>query len=87
MFPSLAPSLWVQVVMLLTMQHEWCRMSTQQRCAATQRLIVDLEIMAQADYFVGSRTSGLFGIVSRMRRLLYNKSAESSIAVIAHGRK
>ncbi|KAK9823388.1 hypothetical protein WJX72_002422 [[Myrmecia] bisecta] len=38
-------------------QVEFNRLPLEDRCAATQRLIVDLEIMAQAEYFVGSPTS------------------------------
>lgn len=46
----------------------------QEKCRATKALITDLELMANADYFVGSSTSGLPGIVATMRLLLYNKS-------------
>ena len=52
----------------------WAAGRMQEKCRATKALITDLELMANAEYFVGSSTSGLPGIVATMRLLLYNKS-------------
>ncbi len=46
----------------------------QEKCRATKELIADLELMANADYFVGSSTSGVPGVVAAMRLVLYKKS-------------
>ncbi|KAK9823120.1 hypothetical protein WJX72_000417 [[Myrmecia] bisecta] len=41
-------------------QDDFNRLPLEQRCAATHRLIVDLSVMGQAEYFVGSPTSGIW---------------------------
>lgn len=46
----------------------------QEKCRATKELITDLELMANADYFVGSSTSGVPGIVATLRLVVYKKS-------------
>ncbi|BDA51058.1 hypothetical protein COCOBI_17-2780 [Coccomyxa sp. Obi] len=43
------------------------------KCDATKKLITDLELMAAADYFVGSGTSILPTIVGTLRQVLYRK--------------
>jgi hypothetical protein len=45
----------------------------QERCLATKELIKDLELMANADFVVGSSTSGIPGLVATLRMILYNK--------------
>ncbi len=35
----------------------------QERCKATKALIKDIELMASADYYIGSLTSGLAQVV------------------------
>lgn len=58
----------------------YVRLPEDERCAATQRLIVDIELMAQADYFVGSETSGMYHLASRLRKVIYNKPSTTSVS-------
>ncbi|CAL8469526.1 g9067 [Coccomyxa elongata] len=46
----------------------------QERCKETIQLIKDLEMMAHADYFVGSSTSGIPHIIAALRMTVYLKS-------------
>ncbi|BDA44737.1 hypothetical protein COCOBI_06-2150 [Coccomyxa sp. Obi] len=46
----------------------------QERCKETIQLIKDLEMMAHADYFVGSSTSGIPHIIATLRMTVYLKS-------------
>ena len=50
-----------------------CHHCTQDRCKGTKDLIKDIEIMAHADYFVGSMTSGLATLIDTLRLTLYDK--------------
>ncbi|CAL8469684.1 g9225 [Coccomyxa elongata] len=45
-----------------------------ERCRETKQLIKDLEMMANADYFVGSSTSGIPTIIFTLRLSVYMKS-------------
>jgi 3-hydroxyacyl-CoA dehydrogenase len=49
-------------------------MQMQERCQATKDVIRDLELMAQADYFIGSSTSGIPPFVAALRIALYQKA-------------
>ena len=46
----------------------------QERCKETIQFIKDLEMMAHADYFVGSSTSGIPHIIATLRMTVYLKS-------------
>lgn len=45
-----------------------------QRCTQTIQLLADMEILAHADYMVGSYNSGIPGLVEILRYALYKKS-------------
>ncbi|CAL8463226.1 g2760 [Coccomyxa elongata] len=55
-------------------QQSFNMLPAQEKCRATKELITDLELMANADYFVGSSTSGVPGIVATLRLVMYKKS-------------
>ena len=55
----------------------------QEKCRATKELITDLELMANADYFVGSSTSGVPGVVATLRLVMYKKSQVRAHASLA----
>lgn len=45
----------------------------QQRCQGTIDLIVDIEVLAHTDYFIGSYTSGLPQLIELLRFAIYGK--------------
>ncbi|KAK9831481.1 hypothetical protein WJX81_000382 [Elliptochloris bilobata] len=51
-------------------------------CLATRSLILQLEAMGRADYFVGTTTSAIPGIVQTLRTALYGKEHRT---FVAHG--
>ncbi|KAK9823931.1 hypothetical protein WJX72_006433 [[Myrmecia] bisecta] len=44
-------------------QQQFNELSLEKRCLATQRLIIDIETMANVEYFVGSPTSGILHLL------------------------
>ena len=53
----------------------------QERCRAKKSLMVEFELMARSEYFVGSSTSGFFYFVSVMRAVLYQKPYVTAVDV------
>ncbi|CAL5226801.1 g9662 [Coccomyxa viridis] len=51
-------------------------------CLMTRNLLFDLELLAHADYFVGTSKSGLTPIIEAMRHVLYGKDRRT---FITHG--
>ncbi|KAK9840749.1 hypothetical protein WJX81_002183 [Elliptochloris bilobata] len=45
----------------------------EERCEQSMRLLTDMEIMAHADYFVGTFNSGMPWMIDTMRHVLYGK--------------
>ncbi|KAK9823276.1 hypothetical protein WJX72_001530 [[Myrmecia] bisecta] len=64
-------------------QAEFNGLPLEQRCAATHRLVVDLEVMAQAEYFVGSATSGMLFLVRSLRHAVYHKPPDTCVEASA----
>ncbi len=54
------------------------------RCRATLQLLVDIEVLAHTDFFVGSWTSGLPGLIDMLRWNLYNKDRSTFVDVASH---
>jgi hypothetical protein len=54
------------------------------RCRATLQLLLDIEVMAHADYFIGSWTSGLPGLIDMLRWTIYNKDRSTFVDVAVH---
>ncbi|BDA49890.1 hypothetical protein COCOBI_15-0180 [Coccomyxa sp. Obi] len=55
-------------------QETFNSLALDERCRETKQLIKDLEMMAHADYFVGSSTSGIPNIIATLRMTVYMKS-------------
>ena len=61
--------------------------ASQDRCRETRQLIKDMEVMAHADYFVGSSTSGIPTIIATLRMTVYLKSQVSKTCIILGSRE
>lgn len=61
-------------------QNSFNSMSLEDRCKATQRLLVDLEVMAFAHFFIGNQKSNLDALVQAIRRCKYYHAEDSMIA-------
>ena len=66
------------------LQDHFNQQSWEDKCSGTVQLLIDMELLAHTDYFVGSYNSRWPRVVQYLRYILYNKDRSTSVDASAY---
>lgn len=66
------------------LQDHFNQQSFEDRCSGTVQVLIDMELLAHADYFVGSYNSRWPRVVQYLRYILYSKERDTSVDASAY---
>ena len=67
------------------LQDHFNQQSFEDRCSRTVQVLIDMELLAHTDYFVGSYNSRWPRVVQYLRYILYGKERDTSVDASAYG--
>ncbi len=67
------------------LQDHFNQQSFEDKCSGTVQLLIDMELLAHTDYFIGSYNSRWPRVVQYLRYVLYNKDRSTSVDASAYG--
>ena len=59
--------------------------SFEDKCSGTVQVLIDMELLAHTDYFVGSYNSRWPRVVQYLRYILYSKDRDTAVDASAYG--
>jgi hypothetical protein len=75
----------VSCVLAGHLQDHFNQQSFEDKCSGTVQLLIDMELLAHTDYFIGSYNSRWPRVVQYLRYVLYNKDRSTSVDASAYG--
>ena len=67
------------------LQDHFNQQSYEDKCSGTVQVLIDMELLAHTDYFVGSYNSRWPRVVQYLRYILYSKERDTSVDASAYG--
>ncbi|CAL8469442.1 g8983 [Coccomyxa elongata] len=67
------------------LQDHFNQQSYEDKCSGTVQLLIDMELLAHTDYFIGSYNSRWPRVVQYLRYVLYDKDRSTSVDASAYG--
>ena len=67
------------------LQDHFNQQSYEDRCSGTVQLLIDMEILAEVDYFVGSYNSRWPRVVQYLRYVLHGKDRSTAVDASLYG--